>query len=216
MSEDSSSALAGYSVELHFTRIIQRRVAGEVLVPSAVLAEAVEDGRSRYGDELTAPLEGETVDTTLIEAIASATTGGSRRSHSSRCAASGCPDRRGTDAQRRRVTEKAALKAAMHSKSSAARAIALGDARAHPEIVSLKGVTPNLTASLSRNEQFQAIRVAELIVPKLGDKDLRRLRRMLVSAQYVKDDEDRRSLRVVGVAEIDARLEDGSLSPAHP
>jgi hypothetical protein len=111
---------------------------------------------------------------------------------------------------------KRALKAAIHSKSSSARAIALGVALAHPEIVSLKGVTPNLTASLSGNEQFQAIRVAELIVPRLGDKDLRRLRRMLVSAQYVKDDEDRRSLRAVVVAEIDARLEDGSLSPAHP
>jgi hypothetical protein len=121
-------------------------------------------------------------------------------------------------ARTRRVAaapRKRALKAALHGQSDAARAIALGVAQGHPELVSLKTITPNITASLSANEQYQAIRVVELMVPTLTDRDLRRLRQMLVSARYISDDEDSRPLRDSVVAAIDARLNDGSLTPVH-
>jgi len=111
-----------------------------------------------------------------------------------------------TERSVRSSPKKRALTAAMHSESPAARAIAVGIAREHLQLINVKAITPNLNLSKSANEQYHALSVAKGLVPTLSQRDLRTLRDVLVNAPHM-DGEDRRKLREEVVGTIDARLQ---------
>jgi hypothetical protein len=94
--------------------------------------------------------------------------------------------------------DKKLLNRALTSDSEAGRAIALGVGKAYPNLITLGTLERNIRESLSANEQFHALLLANDKLGNLNARQRRRLRHIIEDElhserSYIAEDSDRRS-----------------------
>ena len=93
-----------------------------------------------------------------------------------------------------RDPDKKLLNAAIESHSAAGRAIAIGFAKRHPELVTLDAMETVILHSMSGNEQYHALLLAKKVLPTLKSKEAQALMNLINEAKdepYVRKDSER-------------------------